>query len=254
MRTLIDAPGLIGGVLAAQIPFDLVFDASNLEHAATEDLGTVIAAAVAPASWKTDSSSEHDLLAIRRFQEIMATCHISRVILISSATVYSQWKGSDESTPVHRHGLNPYARHRLDLELWCRNRWPTTVIRLPHSFGGWGARRKPDYAAELAVLGTLHPFSTKQHYDLSRIGGDIAATLQADIDTVNLVPPPVTNARVLRDVLGIAPNPQLPTAPKVLRDIRTVHAEVFGGANGYIESADAELDRLRRAVSTEPPG
>ncbi|MDR1442787.1 MAG: NAD-dependent epimerase/dehydratase family protein [Bifidobacteriaceae bacterium] len=253
MRTLINSVDSIGAALAQAVHFDHIYAADRIEEAVRADLDSVVATAVAPLAWATNQAPSQDLYAIRRLQEVMATCRISQVTLISSCAVYPKPVAVNEYDPVSPVMLEPYARHRYELERWCQDRWETTVIRLPHVFGGPYRSEVRNPARDLARLAALNPESTKQHYDLTRLASDLRVVKQLGLKLVNLVTPPLTNRRVLGDLLGVPPLPGAELVRKVLRDVRSAHAGAFGGADGYIESADQELDRIASYVGSEQP-
>jgi hypothetical protein len=188
-------------------------------------------------------------MSIRRIQEILATCRISRVTLISTCSVYPVPCGVDESTPINAAMLPPYARHRYELERWCAERWDTTIVRLPHVFGGPHRSEIRNPARDLARFAALNPGSTKQHYDLSRLEGDLDRVERLGLRLVNLVTPPLANARVLTELLGVPPLPGADAVHQVLRDVRTRHAEALGGRDGYLETEEESLARIAAYMS-----
>jgi hypothetical protein len=183
----------------------------------------------------------------------MATCHISHVTLISSCAVYPVPVGVNESDAIEPTLLEPYARHRYELERWCQSRWETTVVRLPHVFGGPYRSEVRNPARDLARLAALNPASTKQHYDLSRLADDLRVVRRFDLKLVNLVTPPLSNRRVLGDLLGVPPLPGAELVRKVIRDVRSAHSGVFGNHHGYIESEAEELARIASYVAGDEP-
>ncbi|MDR1635575.1 MAG: NAD-dependent epimerase/dehydratase family protein [Bifidobacteriaceae bacterium] len=253
MRTLINSVDSIGAALAETVHFDRIYPADRIEEAVQTDLDSVVATAVAPLEWATNQAPSQDLYAIRRLQEIMATCQVSHVTLISSCAVYPVPVRVDERDSIDPQALTPYARHRYELERWCQAHWETTVVRLPHVFGGpyRSALRNP--ASDLARLAALNPASTKQHYDLSRLADDLRVVKRLGLRLVNLVTPPLSNQRVLGDLLGMGPLPGAEMVCKVIRDVRSTHAEAFGGAEGYIETEEEELAQIARYVQSQPP-
>ncbi|MDR0626430.1 MAG: NAD-dependent epimerase/dehydratase family protein, partial [Bifidobacteriaceae bacterium] len=207
MRTLINSVDSIGAALAETIDFDRIYAADQIEDAVQTDHDSVVATALAPLAWATNQAPSQDLYAIRRLQEVMATCRISHVTLISSCAVYPVPLGVDEFAAINPLLLEPYARHRYELERWCQDRWDTTVVRLPHVFGGPHRSEIRNPARDLARLAALNPDSTKQHYDLARLADDLRVTRRLGLRLVNLVTPPLTNRQVLGDLLGVPPLP-----------------------------------------------
>ncbi|MDR2372748.1 MAG: hypothetical protein LBD77_01325 [Bifidobacteriaceae bacterium] len=249
MRTLINSVDSIGAALAETVGFDRVYSPDRIEEAARADLDWVVATAVAPLAWATNRAPTQDLCAIRRLQEVMATCRIAHVTLISSCFLYPFPVGVDERHPIEPRLLRPYARHRYELERWCQRRWPTSVVRLPHVFGRACRSDVRNPTHDLARLAALNPDSATQHYDIDRLAGDLRVVARLALPLVNLATPPLTNRRVLEDLLGMAPLPGAEAVRRVVRDVRTAHAAAFGGAGGYIESEAATLDRIASYVS-----
>ncbi|MDR2348973.1 MAG: NAD-dependent epimerase/dehydratase family protein [Bifidobacteriaceae bacterium] len=244
MRTLIATVDSIGRALARALPVDRVCAATVIEQAARDDLGRVTLTALAPLAWVTNRAAGEDLVAIRRVQEVMATCRVADVTLISTCAVYPAPRDVDESSPIDPVRLQPYARNRHDLERWCQQRWQTTIVRLPHVFGGSyrSAARNP--ARDLARFAALNPDSTKQHYDLSRLVGDLARVEDLGLSLVNLVTPPLTNRAVLTGLSGVPPLPGAEAIPVVRRDVKSRHAQALGGVGGYLETEAESLARI----------
>ncbi|MDR1118795.1 MAG: NAD-dependent epimerase/dehydratase family protein [Bifidobacteriaceae bacterium] len=243
----------IGRALARIMPFDQVYSGNSVEQAVREDLDHLTVTALAPLAWATNRAASEDLMSIRRLQEVVATCRFDTLTLISTCTVYPVPYRVDESTPINPALLQPYARHRYDLERWCQDRWDTTVVRLPHVFGGPYRSETRNPARDLARFAALNPASTKQHYDLTRLGADLAAVQAEALPLVNLVTPPVSNGRVLTELMGVPPLPGAESIPVVARDVRTRHADRLGGAGGYLETEEAEVSRIAAYMTANAP-
>jgi hypothetical protein len=86
--------------------------------------------------------------------------------------------------------------------------------------------------------------------------------LQAGLQTLNVATPPLPNARVAAECFGIDIADQVVAgeesafAQMYTRDMRTIHADLFGGPPGYILDEVAELNALRAFVreSRQPAG
>ncbi|MDR2380810.1 MAG: hypothetical protein LBE08_06510 [Bifidobacteriaceae bacterium] len=253
MRTLITSVDSIGRGLARTLPFDRVYAAEAVEQAARDDLDQVTVTALAPLAWATNQAASEDLMSIRRFQEVLATCRISHLTLISTCAVYPVPYQVDESSPIDPAFLPPYARHRHDLEQWCLDRWDATVVRLPHVFGGPHRSEVRNPASDLARFAALNPASTTQHYDLARLGGDLEAIYGIGLRLVNLVTPPLTSAQVLTDLLGVPFMPGADAVPPVQRDVRSRYAGLLGGRDGYLETAEQALVRIAMYMGDRRP-
>ncbi|MDR2377949.1 MAG: NAD-dependent epimerase/dehydratase family protein [Bifidobacteriaceae bacterium] len=252
MRTLINSAFSIGPALARAVRFDRVYAADRIEEAARADLDLVVATAVAPLAPAANQAASHDLCAVRRLQEVMATCRIARLTLISSCVVYPEPFEVDERDPIKTGSLGPYARHRYELERWCRDRFETTVVRLPHVFGAPLRSKVRHPAGDLARLAARNPASTEQHYDLGRLAEDLGVVARLGQPLVNLATPPLADGRVLAE-LGVEPLPGARAAGLARSDVRSAYAEAFGGADGYIETAAAELARIAAYVAADAP-
>ncbi|MBQ8646695.1 MAG: sugar nucleotide-binding protein [Oscillospiraceae bacterium] len=82
--------------------------------------------------------------------------------------------------------------------------------------------------------------SVYQFYDLSRLWRDIRTCLDAGLHTVNLTPPPVSAARVYEHLTGKTFENHLTAAP-FNYDLRSRHAGLLGGADGYLCTVEEEL-------------
>lgn len=82
--------------------------------------------------------------------------------------------------------------------------------------------------------------SVYQFYPLGRLWQDIATALGAGLRVLNLATPPVSAAEVYFALTG-RPFVNELAAPPFQYDLRTRHAELFGGQDGYLFSREEEL-------------
>ena len=86
--------------------------------------------------------------------------------------------------------------------------------------------------------------SRYQFYHLARLGQDVQTALQNGLTTLNLTTPPVTAAEVYTTVTGKADwHNELPKPPFDY-DLRSRHAALLGGADGYLCTKQQELDEI----------
>lgn len=83
--------------------------------------------------------------------------------------------------------------------------------------------------------------SRYQYYDLRRLWGDIRAALAAGLTTLNLTTPPVSAAEVYTAVTGKTGFENHLAAQPFDYDLRSSHAQLLGGADGYLCSKEQEL-------------
>ena len=82
--------------------------------------------------------------------------------------------------------------------------------------------------------------SVYQFYDLRRLWADIQKALELDLRVLHLATPPVSAARVYEAVAGGHFENHLAAQPFDY-DLRTLHAEAFGGRDGYLCTEEEEL-------------
>lgn len=83
-----------------------------------------------------------------------------------------------------------------------------------------------------------------QYYNLARLADDIDTALAAGLEVVNLCPEPLEAAVISEALTGrgfVNPGP-----PRVIQDVRSNHAGLFGGRDGYQFGREAVLEDLRR--------
>ncbi len=107
--------------------------------------------------------------------------------------------------------------------------------------------RRPALDAAVRAVGMSatqfhNPETTFQYYDMARLWQDIGTAIAADLRCVHLAMAPLRAADIHARLLGI----DMPkTDAKLHReDMRTRHADQWGGAGPYLESADTVLNKL----------
>lgn len=87
--------------------------------------------------------------------------------------------------------------------------------------------------------------SQYQFYHLNRLWGDIQTALQHNITVLNLCTPPVSAAEVYTAVTGKTDFYNQLTAEPFQYDLRTEHAALLGGAEGYLCTKQQELSDIK---------
>ena len=88
--------------------------------------------------------------------------------------------------------------------------------------------------------------SRYQFYDLRRLWRDIETALAEGLTCLNLTPPPVSAAAVYAAVTGRTDWVNELAKPPFDYDLRSLHAGLLGGADGYLCTAEQELDDICR--------
>ena len=86
--------------------------------------------------------------------------------------------------------------------------------------------------------------SRYQFYHLARLWQDVQTALQNGLTTLNLTTPPVTVAEVYTAVTGKADWQNELSKPPFDYDLRSRHAALLGGADGYLCTKQQELDEI----------
>ena len=95
--------------------------------------------------------------------------------------------------------------------------------------------------------------SAFQFYALSRLWGDIQTALKEEITLWHPATEPVTAGELYRYLTGEKFVNELYGAPADY-NCRTIHAEKFGGRDGYIESREEVLEGISRFIDSEKAG
>jgi nucleoside-diphosphate-sugar epimerase len=156
----------------------------------------------------------------------------------------------DERSLIDNTQNAAYGRHRYELEEFCRARFDTTVVRLPGMFGR-GLKKNViyDLLHGLPVDGV--PANARfQYYDVDRVWGDLDRILGARVAVANITSEPVVIGDVVQDVFGhTLPLAFAPSAANY--DVRSIHAGLAGGSDGYWYDAATVMSGLRSFVADE---
>lgn len=92
--------------------------------------------------------------------------------------------------------------------------------------------------------------SVYQFYNLGRLWSDIQVALKNDVHLLNIVTEPVSVATVYKVLSGSKFNNELPKG-YYNYDIKSIHAGIYGGTNGYLMKKEEELADLKKYVDEE---
>jgi nucleoside-diphosphate-sugar epimerase len=251
---LIGYTGFVGSNLAGAHAFDDLYNTANVEEIRGRSYDLVVSAAARADSHRINQHAEQDRDEIERYVQLLSTVHTDRLVVISTVCIYPGGTSPDETTPLSPEGLTPYGVNRLHMEQQLAARFPTLTLRLPQLYGR-GLKKGivydllNDYRVEF-----IRPEGRFQYYDLRRLWTDTQTALAAGLSALNIATPAVTSARVAAECFGrdIADQqvdgPESPFAAMYTRDMRTAHAELFGGPPGFLMDEAAELAALRNFV------
>lgn len=252
---LIGYTGFVGTNLAAAHQFTDCYNTRNIEDLRGQSYDLVVSAATRADSHRINADGAADRAEVDDYLAILSSVDAGRVVFISTVCIYPGGTTPDETTPLTSEGLTPYGANRLYLEQQLARRFDTVALRLPQLYGR--ALKKGivydllnDYRVEY-----IRPEGRFQYYDLRRLWDDIQVALAAGLSTLNVATPPLSSARVAAECFGIdisdqvVPGEESPFAQMYTKDMRTVHADRFGGPPGYLMDEASELHALQAFVA-----
>lgn len=249
-RALIGHTGFVGSNLARLTQFDSLYNSANIESIAGGEFDLLVCAGARAEKWIANAKPEADLAGVDRLISALDTVRAKRVVLISTVDVFITPLDVDETTPVATMGLHPYGKNRYHLEQALANRFDTVVARLP---GLYAPGIKKNVIHDFLCDHETHKIDSRgvfQFYGLYRLWEDLQLALEHHLPLVHLPTAPVSVAEVVQAAFGQEFTNHVVDRP-ARYDVRTRHAELFGGLGNYLENKTAELEGIRRFVDQE---
>jgi NAD dependent epimerase/dehydratase family len=244
---LIGHTGFVGANLRTARPFDVLVNSSNVEELRGGNFDLVVCAGARAEKWKANRDADADLAGIERLMNVLRDVRTSRFVLVSTVDVFERPIDVDESRAAD--ARHPYGTHRRLLETLCAHRFPTLIARLPALFGP-GLKKNAIYdLLHDNQVEKIHPDSVYQFYDVRWLWPDIDKAQRAGIQLVHLVSEPIP----MRDVAAGCFGRELKTPRGVPAryDVRTSHAAVWGGKDGYLRARGEVMGALHSFVQQE---
>jgi nucleoside-diphosphate-sugar epimerase len=211
MRALIGHTGFVGSNLSRQCHFDDHYRSTNIDDMRGRDYDLIVCAGAPAAKWKANQDPDADRACIRRLREALQVTTAGEFVLISTIDVYGCTEGADEDTPPAR--ATPYGQHRLELEQFVAERFPSRIVRLPALFGP-GLKKNAIY--DLLHGNQVEKIDSRamfQFYDIRRLGLDIETARHADLSLVHFATEPTAIAEVASAAFGISFDNETPGVP-----------------------------------------
>lgn len=245
---LIGCTGFVGGALQRQTQFDAMFHSVDIEQIAGRRFDVIVCAGAPAQKWKANQDPDADWRNIERLLDALRRVDTRRMILISTVDVYGRPLGVTEAAPPE--GATPYGEHRHRLEQVLAARFPTLIVRLPGLFGA-GLKKNAIYDLLHAnQVDNIDGRARYQFYDIDRLWADIQTANRAGLSLVHLATEPVAMQDVAAECFGIDLQAKPQAAPAAY-DLRTMHAELYGGRNGYILDRTQVLQGITRFVEDQ---
>jgi nucleoside-diphosphate-sugar epimerase len=246
-RALIGHTGFVGGSLRARLPFDVLVSSANVDELRGRRFGLVVCAGAPAEKWKANRDPAADLAGLERLFSVLRDLRADRFVLVSTVDVFERPVEVDESAAAD--AQHAYGRHRRMLEELCAQRFGAQIVRLPALFGP-GLKKNAVYdLLHDNEVEKIHPGSAYQFYDVRGLWDDAEKAHRAGIRLLHLATEPLAMGEVAARCFGR--ELQEPAAPPARYDIRSRHADLWGGRGGYLQSRDEVLRALERFVREE---
>ncbi len=237
MKTaLIGYTGFVGSNLAAQAPWDDLYNSSNIQEMAGKQYDFVACAGAPAAKWLINQNPDADRANLQTLRDAIAGAKIAELLLISTIDVYAPPIGVYEDSTIDVAGHHAYGTHRLELEQFCVAMLPTTVVRLP---GLFGKGLKKNVIFDLLhdnQIDRIDPDGCFQYYDLKHLWRDIARIRADRLPLVNMATAPIVTDRIARELFGIALAPK--PGAHAGYDMRSRYGRLWGRDDDYLYGAD----------------
>jgi nucleoside-diphosphate-sugar epimerase len=249
---LVGYTGLVGGNLVTHHNFVAHYNSSNVADLAGQSFDRVVFAAARAEKWRANADPENDRAHIEDLKRALRSFETGYLIMISTVDVYKIPIGVDEATPLSRRGLHAYGAHRLELEEFSREVFDNVLVaRLP---GLFGPGLKKNVIFDLITGNNLDQIDHRgvfQYYNLARLWADLEVAQARGLEVLNVATEPVSTGEVARHAFGLDFTNEVSGVAPGRYDFRSRHAELFGGWDGYLYSAEEVMAELAGFVATQ---
>ncbi|MEB6662895.1 MULTISPECIES: NAD(P)-dependent oxidoreductase [Achromobacter] len=251
-NALIGYSGFVGSTLLKQAPFESLYRSTNIGDIAMQSFDMVVCAGAPAQKWIANREPESDLQKIEGLIAYLKTVQCKTFVLISTVDVFKDPLAVNEESLVEESGLHAYGLHRRLLEKFVEAHFPShLIVRLPGLVGP-GLRKNVIY--DFLNSNNLHAIESRgvfQFYPMVNLWYDIRTALQAGLKLVHLTAEPISVADVSKKGFGTVFDHELPGVPPSY-DMRTIHAQKFGGVGLYQYGARETIQAIRAYAQSEP--
>lgn len=248
---LIGHTGFVGGALRRQALYDCCFNSGNFRDMAGQSFGLVVCCGVSAVKWRANQEPEADRAGILALADVLRRVTAEAFVLVSTVDVHPVPAGVDEAADCARQPNHAYGRHRLEFEGFIRERFPRALIlRLPGLFGPGLRKNALHDLLHRHQLEAVNPEGRLQWYDVGRLSGDIGRARAAGLPLVQMAVEPVRTGDI---AAAVFPEVKLHPGrlPAPCYDMRTRHAGLFGGHDGYIMDRAEVMARIGAWAAAE---
>ena len=249
---LIGHTGFVGSTLKRQRRFDALYRSTDIHEIAGRTFDRVVCAGAPGQKWLANREPAADTTALDRLMAALKDVRCREFVLISTVDVFQNPAGVDEDAPVEEAGLHPYGVNRRRLERFVQERFPEhLIVRLPGLVGP-GLRKNVIYDFlndnNLAAIDARGVF---QFYPMVNLSFDLDTARAAGLRLAHLTAEPVSVEEIARLGFGLEFTQTLERLA-ARYDLRTRHAQVFGGSGAYQYGRRETLLAVRAYAQSEP--
>ena len=244
--------GFVGSNLVSSHEFTDKYKSSNIADIQGKHYDLVVFAAAKAEKWRINQDPASDLQHISQLEDVLRSFSTDQLVLISTVDVYANPIDVDERTVVKVDGLHAYGRHRYRLEQFALQQHPSVlVMRLPGLFGRGIKKNVIFDLLNENNLSAIHRAGRFQYYALQHLWSDIQTALAHRLNLLNVATEPIRTDEVAKACFGTDFSNEPPESTPGSYDMRSVHANLFGGNDGYLYSKKQVLAELRDFVIEE---
>ena len=250
MSVLIGSTGFVGGHLSRHHAFTEQVHRTNVESIIGLETDLLVCAGLPAEKWRANSDPEADWNNMVHLAQVLTSVRAERAILISTIDVYQPAIEVDETNSANFDGHGAYGMHRAWFEAFFKSCFTNILImRLPGLFAR-DVRKNLVYDLmnnRLDQLSGVNANSMFQFFDVTQIWEIINKASSNDIKLLNVTSEPVS-AKQIGDLFNIS---LAGLSPPVSYNMKSIHANVFGGSSGYIFDQASILGAIQ-AIREDP--
>lgn len=251
-NALIGYTGFVGSTLLKQAHFNHLYRSTNITDIRHQSFDTVVCAGAPAQKWLANKEPLADKAKIEVLIDHLKTIKCRLFILISTVDVFQSPLGVDETTIVNEENLHPYGLHRRYLEKFVESHFEHyLIVRLPGLIGP-GLRKNIifDFLNQ-NNMNLIESRNVFQFYPMVNLWSDIQIALTHRLPLIHLTAEPISVSHIAQQGFGLNFTQEL-SNPLVHYDMKTCHAALFQGLNGYQYTKKESLLAIRAYAQSEP--
>lgn len=249
--SLIGYSGFVGSTLLKQTQFESLYRSTNIQEIVGRSFDTVVCAGAPAQKWIANKEPEADLRKIGDLINQLESVRCKLFVLISTVDIFKSPLDVDESTQIEEEGLHAYGLHRLLLEKFVESHFENyLIVRLP---GLVGPGLQKNVIFDFLNDNNLNMIDSRgvfQFYPMVNLWSDIQVALANNLNLVHLTSEPISVADIASKGFGLDFTHTLENHP-ARYDMRSIHAALFDGQNGYQYSKKETLLAVRSFAQSE---